>query len=26
MQDVFEEIIRSMGGEAMGKKPGAENN
>jgi choline dehydrogenase-like flavoprotein len=26
MQDTFEEIIHSMGGEAMGKKPGAENN
>jgi choline dehydrogenase-like flavoprotein len=26
MQDTFEEIIHSMGGEALGKKPGAENN
>jgi choline dehydrogenase-like flavoprotein len=26
MQDTFEEIIHSMGGEALGKKPGADSN
>jgi choline dehydrogenase-like flavoprotein len=26
MQDTFEEIIHAMGGEAMGKKPGADSN
>jgi choline dehydrogenase-like flavoprotein len=26
MQDTFEEIIHSMGGEALGKKPGADTN